>query len=216
VERRIVTIADIVGSRSLSDRSAAQRAIEEAVSRVERDAPAAERALTATVGDEFQAVHVELSAALRSLLLLQLVLPDGIELRFGVGVGAVRAVDSRTELISDGPGWWAARDAVDAVHRLQDRGMPRARTRVVGAPEEDADMTSQIRLANAYLLARDELVGAMSTRERHLTYGRLVGRSQQELAAQEGISQPSVSKSLRSAGAAAVIEGVAALRGETA
>ena len=211
MERRIVTIADIVGSRSLPDRSAAQRAIEEAVSRVERDAPAAERALTATVGDEFQAVHVELSAALRSLLLLQLVLPDGIELRFGVGVGAVRAVDSRTELISDGPGWWAARDAVDAVHRLQDRGMPRARTRVVGAPEEDADMTSQIRLANAYLLARDELVGAMSTRARRLTYGRWLGRTQRELAEEEGISQPAVSQLLSAAGSAALLAGLTEL-----
>lgn len=75
-------------------------------------------------------------------------------------------------------------------------------------------MTSTIAASNAYLLARDELVGAMSARERRLTYGRLIGRSQQELAAEEGISQPSVSKSLRSAGSAALIEGLAALRGD--
>jgi DNA-binding CsgD family transcriptional regulator len=54
----------------------------------------------------------------------------------------------------------------------------------------------------------------MSERERRLTYGRLVGRSQQELAAEEGISQPSVSKALRNAGAAALLQGVAALRGD--
>lgn len=211
MDRRIVIIADIVGSRSLSDRSAAQRAIEEAVSRVERDAPAAERALTATVGDEFQAVHTDLSTALRSLLLLQLALPDEVALRFGVGVGAVRPVDSRTGLISDGPGWWAARDAIDTVHRLQDRGMPRARTRVVGAPEEDAAMMSQIRMANAYLLARDELVGAMSARARRVTYGRWLGRTQRELAEEEGISQPAVSQLLTTAGAAALLAGLTAL-----
>ncbi|WP_425841323.1 SatD family protein [Microbacterium sp. PA5] len=214
MERRIVTIADIVGSRSLPDRSAAQRAIEDAVTRVERDAPAAEQPLVATVGDEFQAVHTELSAALRSLLLLQLALPEGIELRFGVGVGGVRAVDSRTELISDGPGWWAARDAIEAVHRLQDRGMPKARIRVVGAPEEDADMMSQIRMANAYLLARDELVGAMSSRARRLTYGRWAGRTQRELAEEEGISQPAVSQMLAAAGSAALLAGLSALEGD--
>lgn len=214
MDHRIVTIADIVGSRGLADRSAAQREIESAVARVESNAPAAERPMAATVGDEFQAVHVELSAALRSLLLLQLALPEGIELRFGVGVGEVRAVDSRTELISDGPGWWAARDAIEAVHRLQDRGMPRARTRVVGAPEEDAGMTSQIRMANAYLLARDELVGAMSTRARRLTYGRWLGRTQRELADDEGISQPAVSQLLAASGAAALLAGLSALDGD--
>jgi len=77
-------------------------------------------------------------------------------------------------------------------------------------------MESTIAASNAYLLVRDELVGAMNERERRLTYGRLVGRSQHDLAAEEGISQPSVSKSLRSAGSAALIEGVAALRGSSA
>ena len=73
-----------------------------------------------------------------------------------------------------------------------------------------------IAASNAYLLVRDELVGAMSERERRLTYGRLIGRSQHELAAEEGITQPSVSKSLRSAGSAALLEGVSALRGGSA
>ena len=77
-------------------------------------------------------------------------------------------------------------------------------------------MESTIAASNAYLLVRDELVGAMSERERRLAYGRLLGRSQQELAAEEGITQPSVSKSLRNAGTAALIEGVAALRGARA
>lgn len=74
-------------------------------------------------------------------------------------------------------------------------------------------MESVIVASNAYLLVRDELVGAMNERERRLTYGRLVGKSQHELAAEEGISQPSVSKSLRNAGSAALLEGLAALRG---
>jgi len=209
----VVTIADIVGSRRMADRSAAQRSIEDTVSRVERDRPLAQRPLAATVGDEFQAVYADLSDALRSLLLIQLALPEGVELRFGIGIGGVQPVASRTESISDGPGWWAAREAIEAVHRLQDRGMPRARTRVVGAPEEDAGMASEIRIANAYLLARDEIVGGMSDRARRLTYGRCLGRTQRELADDEGISQPAVSQLLAAAGAPAVLAGLAELDG---
>jgi len=208
-----VVIADIVGSRRLDDRDAAQRAIEDAVARVQRDHPVAAVALTATVGDEFQAVYPELSAALRSLLLLQLALPGGVQLRFGVGLGPVEPVESASGRISDGPGWWAARGAIDEVHRLQDRAVPSARTRVVAAPGEDADMDARIAYANAYLLARDELVGAMSDRTRRLTYGRCLGRPQRELAAAEGITQPAVSQALASAGAAAVVAGFTALDG---
>ena len=77
-------------------------------------------------------------------------------------------------------------------------------------------MESTIAASNAYLLVRDELVGVMNERERRLTYGRLLGRSQHDLAAEEGISQPSVSKSLRNAGSAALLEGLVALRGASA
>jgi len=44
----------------------------------------------------------------------------------------------------------------------------------------------------------------------------VVGRSQQELAEIEGVTQPSVSKSLRRAGAQALIDGLATLRGDIA
>lgn len=212
----IAVIADIVGSRELRDRGAAQRVLDEAIAQVEQDLPLATRPLTPTVGDEQQGVYLELGDALTSLLMIQLRLPDGIAFRFGLGVGEVRAVESVHGELADGPGWYAARAAIETVHARQQRAVPRTRTWIVGAPGQDEVMQTTIAASNAYLLVRDELVGAMTARERRLTYGRAVGRSQQELAAQEGISQPSVSKSLRSAGAAALLEGLSALRGETA
>jgi DNA-binding CsgD family transcriptional regulator len=126
----------------------------------------------------------------------------------------VRAVASVHGELADGPGWYAARAAIETVHAREQRAVPRTRTWIVGAPGQDEVMQTAIAASNAYVLARDELVGAMSERERRLTYGRLLGRSQQELAAEEGVSQPSVSKSLRRAGASALAEGLAALRGE--
>ena len=204
-------IADIVGSRSLPDRAAAQRAIVATAERVHADHAVAGAPLTATVGDEFQAVYPGLAAALTSLLLVQLHLPDGVQLRFGVGVGAVDPVD---ESITDGPGWWAARAAIDEAHRLQDRAVPRARTRIAAAEGQDAVMLHRIAYANAYLLARDDLVASMSERTRRLTYGRCLGRTQRELAEAEGVTQPAVSQALASAGSAALVAGFADLSRE--
>ena len=212
----IAVIADIVGSRSLSDRGVAQRRLDDAIAQAERDRPLALQPLTPTVGDEQQAVYRDLEGAMTSLLMIHLALPDGIGLRFGLGVGEVRRVDSAHGALPDGPGWWAAREAIDLAHERERRAVPRSRTWIVGAPGQNEVMESTIAVSNAYLLVRDELVGAMSERERRLTYGRLVGRSQQELAEIEGVTQPSVSKSLRRAGAQALIDGLATLRGDIA
>jgi hypothetical protein len=212
----IAVVADIVGSRKLDDRSAAQRVLDQTISLVEGDLPLASQPLTPTVGDEQQGVYRSLEDALVSLLMIQLRLPDGIGFRFGIGIGAVSAVESVHGELADGPGWYAARAAIEAVHAKEGRAVPRSRTWIVGAPGQDEVMESTIAASNAYLLVRDELVGAMSERERRLTYGRLIGRSQLDLADEEGITQPSVSKSLRNAGSAAILDGVAAIRGGSA
>lgn len=204
-------IADIVGSRHLDDRDRTQSDIEKTIASVHAALPRATTPLTATFADEFQAVFADLDDALAWLLLLQLALPEDVSLRFGIGIGEVGPVDSASPSISDGPGWWRARSAIEQVHQLEDRAVPRARTRVVGGEEDDAGMTARIRSANAYLLARDEIVGSMSDRARRLTYGRCLGRTQRSLAAEEGISQSAVSQSLASSGAAGLLAGYALL-----
>jgi len=80
-----------------------------------------------------------------------------------------------------------------------------------GAIDEGGDPASA-RLANAYLLARDQLVSEMTGRTRRLVYGRLQGRTQTELARDEGITQSAVSQALATAGASAVVEGFRQLR----
>ncbi|UWF76845.1 MULTISPECIES: SatD family protein [Microbacterium] len=209
----IAVIADIVGSRRLRDRAAAQRMLDHTIARVERDRPLAVQPLTPTVGDEQQGVYGGLGEALTSLLMLQLALPGGLGFRFGLGVGEIRAFDSSGGPLSDGPGWWAARAAIGIVQEHERGGMPSARSWIVAAEGQDEVMESTVAAANAYLLLRDELVGAMSERERRLAYGRLIGTSQQELAEQEGITQPSVSKALRRSGAVAILQGLPQLSG---
>jgi len=203
----IAMTVDIVGSRRIPDRDAAQRALDDAIARVAEDLAVAEVALHPTVGDELQGVYATLDAALATTLLLQLALPDIVECRFGLGVGAIGLVPSASGDIPDGPGWWAARAAIDRVHGLQQRAVPSARTWVTADGSEPAAAHSAARSANAYLLARDELVGAMSERARRLTYGRCCGATQRSLAQQEGITQSAVSQMLAAAGAASIVEG---------
>jgi len=209
----VAVIADIVGSRRLPDRVAAQRVFDDTIGRVESEYPFAERALQPTVGDEQQGVYPTLEGALASLLLLQLALPDGIEFRFGLGVGAIRPIESEHRELSDGPGWWAAREAIEVAHERQQRAVPSSRTWIVGAPGQTEVMGTMITAFNTYLLARDDIVARMSERERRLAYGRFGGLSQRELAEQEGVSQPAVSKALRGSGASALLGGLALLTG---
>lgn len=209
----IAVIADMVGSRQVADRAAAQRELDRTISRVEDDRPLALEPLTPTVGDEQQAIYRDLASALTSLLMVQLALPDGIEVRFGLGVGEVRTFDSAGGRLSDGSGWWSARAAIEIVQERAQGAVATTRGWIVGAEGQDEVMDVTIATANAYLLVRDELVTAMSERERRLTYGRLIGATQAELADSEQITQPAVSKALRRSGASAVLVGLEELTG---
>lgn len=210
----VSVLADIVGSRQLPDRAVAQQLLDEAIASVEREVGTPMVPMRPTVGDEQQAVFATLNEALAFTLLLQLSLPDGIACRFGLGVGAVRAVASAAGDIPEGPAWWAARAAINVVHTKQQRAVPSARTWIVAAPEQDGGMHDLVDFTNAYLLARDQLVGAMNERGRRLTLGRCLGRTQRELAEAEGITQPAVSQALATAGGGAVVEGYLTLRQE--
>ena len=60
---------------------------------------------------------------------------------------------------------------------------------------------------NAYLLARDALIGPLSARDRRLVLGAARGTAQKTLAEQESISQSAVSQALRRASAGALLTG---------
>jgi len=210
----VAVIADIVGSRRLPDRAGAQEAIAAAVRAAEEALPVAEEPLRAVVGDELQGEYSRLDDALAALLLVRLALPDGVDCRYGLGVGEIRSLEVAAQRIPEGPAWWSARAAIEHIERVQQRAAPGARTWIVVAEGQDAAMSDTAAVANAYALARDHLVSNMSERTRRLTLGRCLGRSQRELADAEGVSQSAVSQALAAAGAAVVVEGFLALTAE--
>jgi hypothetical protein len=111
-------------------------------------------------------------------------------------------------MAQSGEAWWNAREALEEVAGSVSRhGWPRGlRTWVVGL-EPGAAST-----LNAFLLCRDELVSAMDGRARRVTLGLMLGQRQQDIAAELGISQPSVAKRQRESGAAAVFRSHELLR----
>lgn len=182
-------IGDLVGSRRLADRGGAQARLGEVLASV-NDVLAPAQAFEPTIGDEFQGATDRLADALLAGLLIRLRLGGVVDVRCGYGRGEVTVHDpSRRPLLQDGPGWWAARAAVEELGRRRsarswydDGGAAGA----LGGPEPGP--------VNAFLLTRDALVDRLNDRGRRLLDGALCGGSQRELAAAEEISEAAVSQ----------------------
>lgn len=197
----VAVIADVIRSRSYSDRSAVQRRTEHLLTTITETFPPI-KPFSPTVGDELQAVYGSRNQALAATLYAALLHEDGPQLRFGLGQGEVFAVDSAaSDQIQDGPGWWRARQAIEEVADLQKRHRS-LRTRFVGPQTHDDAVV------NAYLFARDHLMSSMSVNARRYARGVAEGKSQDQIAAEVGVTQPAVSKSLRTSGAADLIIGL--------
>ncbi|MRJ76820.1 hypothetical protein GEV29_09750 [Aeromicrobium sp. SMF47] len=205
---RVAVIVDLVGSRRHPDRAWVHARLLEALQQV-NEAVDFDQPLEPTLGDECQARYLSVDSAVRATLALRLALPDELDCRAGIGVGAVEDL-GRTPYgpLQDGPAWWAARDAiVEAKSResARDRTLRtwyQVSERLTG-PERDEHPPAAI--VNAFLLTRDQIVTRMAGRSRRLLRHLLSGASQVDMALAEGISSSAVSQNLRRSGAFAVL-----------
>ena len=197
-------IADIIRSRELPDRRRAQHVIHETLDRAAEGLALTQRPY-ATVGDELQAVSTTLADALALTMRTHLLLPEGLGLRFGIGVGAISEVEGVVgRLIQDGSAWWAAREAIESAHRLQDEGRTFVRTWLRIHPDvvsgSGGGQSEREGLVNSVLILRDQAVFRFQPRQRRMMAGLLMGVTQVEVARQEKVSQQAVSEFARSAG----------------
>jgi hypothetical protein len=212
----IAVIVDISKSRSHPDRSALQTAIADAFGRVNEIVPGLQR-LEPTFGDEFQAVYADVATAIRATLLARLFLPEGVDCRFGLGEGELRTVGAGVAgAVQDGSAWWSARRAIDEARTQQYARLGFVRTWFRRDDGGNDDAVAPLpresdALVNAYLLARDQIVGAMNPRARRLLLGQLLGSTQAQLAGAEGVTQSAVSQNLSRSGANAIAAGEALL-----
>jgi hypothetical protein len=199
-------IGDIVRSREVADRRALHRAVTCALDDV-GERVSAIRALRVTVGDEVQGSYASLGAALDAALRLRLRLAPEVDLRVGIGRGPATVLDPARG-IEDGPGWWAAREAIEAVESAQARPVTRHLRTAYRAHVDDPVADA----VNAALHCRDHMVGSMSARSIRLMTALMEPSSTQaEIAAAEGISASAVSRRVRSDGIGMVLEANALL-----
>jgi hypothetical protein len=178
-------IGDVVGSRRVADRSGEHHALNSALRDVAANAidpPAF------TVGDEFQGSYPTVGAAINAALSLRLAVAPGIDVRFGIGWGAVTVLDAGAG-IQDGPGWWAAREAIEWTASAQRQpGLALVRTSFRGNDRGDIDAI------NAALICRDHLIGSLDERSIRIVKGLLTNQAKKDIAASEGISASAVSQ----------------------
>ena len=191
-------IGDLVGSRRAGSRAGAQAALHDALAQVCTMVAPVDR-LEPTVGDEFQGVYATRGQATLAALLVRLHLPEPLDARCGIGVGEreVFAAD-RTPMLQDGPVWWSARAAVEALDE------PGARSRRTWFDGGGIATTDEVSLTNAFLLTRDALVDRLNERSRRMLRRALAGATQREIAVAEEISESAVSQ--------AFAKGVSAIR----
>ena len=206
MDLRSALLVDIVRSRDLPDRANAQTLVRESFAKAEEIVTPV-RPLWATAGDEFQAVCATPGDAVAVTTLVRVLLPEGIDCRFGIGEGEIHDIDAAADArpIQDGSAWWNARAAIDRVHGMQQHGNPDLRTWFVG-------QGGGVPTVNAFLVARDHILTRMKPRERRLAAAYFRGRAQDEIARDEKISQSAVSQALGRSGARAVRLGVDLLR----
>jgi hypothetical protein len=181
-------IGDLVGSRRSVSRSVTQSALQDALDATTAGVPPVDR-LEATVGDEFQGVYDSLATATLATLLIRLHLPPPLDARCGIGVGEREVYDAdRTPMLQDGPAWWSARAAIEALDQPGSRGR---RTWFDGGASEDPAGAAVV---NAFLVTRDALVDRLNDRSRRMLQRSIEGATQREIAASEEISESAVSQ----------------------
>ena len=204
-------IGDVVGSRDHADRPDLHVRLVGRLAELEELLRAEERAggepmvvspPRVTVGDEYQAIFTTLGAALRATRWLRISLLPDVDVRHGIGWGPVQVLEDEPR-VEDGPGWWAAREAIDEVKQLAAKPATRhLRTAFRRASGSDGPDPNPV---NAALMCRDQMVGSVSERSLRLLRGTVDGRTQTELADDEGISASAVSQRVRRDGLAVIV-----------
>src|SRR5882757_6278817 len=162
-------IGDVVGSRDAVDRRALHRDVTAALTVVADDALDAP---AFTVGDEFQGTY------------------PTVDIRFGIGWGPTTVLDRDTG-IQDGPGWWAAREAIEWTATAQKQaGLAQVRTSYRTADPAGPAVDP----INAALMCRDHMLGSLDERSIRILRGLVHNQSKKELADEEGISASAVSQ----------------------
>ena len=200
-EASVTVIGDLVGSRLRSDRAEVHARFERAIGAINAEHDLVVP-LRIGLGDEFQGIFAGLGAAIGATLRIRMALLPDVDVRQGIGWGRVQVL-SEEPRVEDGPGWWAARSAIETVEAYERKATLRAvRTAYVAA---DGEPGPDPALVNAALMTRDQIVTGLSERSMSVLDGLMRGRRQQDIADELGISPSAVSQRVRAEGIGVVL-----------
>lgn len=231
----VTLLGDVVGSRRAPDRRRLHEHLTRTLQVIDRWCPSI-GGLTVTVGDEFQGVYAHLGEALAVTLRLRTLLLPEVDVRVGLGRGDLVALDEHGR--QDGPGWWAARQALEEVERaaarpssqsrrtgfrqacsLADAGGARSVTAhdvAVTDAAATANFTSAAELewaVGAALLVQDQLVGALSPRALAVLDALVTGEhTRAHIAKAQGVSPSAVSQLVKRHGLELLVQAHQQLR----
>ncbi|WP_323100636.1 SatD family protein [Intrasporangium sp. YIM S08009] len=212
----VVLIGDVVDSRLHPDRQQLHDALEAAIGEANASSTPLDP-LVITLGDEFQGVFATVGDALTASFRVRAHLHPLADVRFGVGRGEVSTLDP-VRGVHDGPGYWAARDAIVEIEERATQ--PRSRTARTGyspgasdAGEagENKDALDTVTALRVALDCLDFMVGSMSTTTRDILGGLMDGQSQRDVATRLDISASAVSQRVRRDGVGVALDAMAAL-----
>jgi hypothetical protein len=185
-QKYLAIIGDIRGSRRVPRRAAVQASLERALEGINlkfrRDITAG---FVVTIGDEFQGVLERPSRAVDVLVALEWAL-QGIQVRYGLGWGAITTALRERAVGMDGPCFHHARDAVIAGKRA-DRWVT-----VAGFGDDDEVLNGLFWLIGAVRSQWTQVQRETVRQARSV-------RTQRAVAEARGVSDATVSKALKSA-----------------
>lgn len=201
----VALIGDVVKSRSFADRQGFLSTLERAIEDV--NLRALNSPVELTIGDEFQATFLTPEDAVLTSNRLRLALLAGdppIDTRFGIGVGDLSSLTTKSGPHPEGTAWWAARDAVNYVHDQSTK--PRfsfLRTWLIEWEHERVGET-RVNAINAYFVVRDAIMSRMRPKDVRVFWLWMNHESQEEIARLEGVTQSAISRVLTRSGAYAL------------
>lgn len=199
-------IGDIVGSRHAADRRALHDRLSSTLREVGETVPAA-TALQITVGDEFQGSYETLGQALDAAFRIRMSLLPAAQVRFGLGWGQTHLLDPETGT-QDGPGWWAARDAIEAAKTAQSRAATHAVRTVYRCATDTGPSAAAV---NAALLCQDQLLSSLDDRSLRILRSLAAGELRTAIAAAEGVSPSAISQRIVAGGLEVMVTAAAEL-----
>jgi len=202
----VTLIGDLIDSRLSSDRQNLHDTITSALRTVSAQITPL-RPLAITAGDEFQGSYARLGDAVATVSAIRSLLEPSVRVRFGIGRGEITVLDPAANT-QDGPGWWAARAAIDEVEAREDDTGWAAR-RVAYRSAESADPIQDA--VNAALVCQDLLVDSFDERSWSILRGMMADATQTQIADDLGISRQAVQQRRSTAGMPMIVSAARAL-----